>query len=304
MERRAQIILVAGFLLLTIAGLVFFLRWISPEENTRHEERLVQFEGSVSGLSVGSGVRYLGVPIGQVLSIGLSPGRAGRVDVLIGVDQPLPSSGDLIALLEAQGITGLSVIELRDRSESQAGFEVTEGAIPGYPSVFSQVSNSAVAVARNADATLSRLNSLLSEQAVEDLGVAISQLRTLTDNLAGASTDMDQLLASVARISSEMETTLPAYRSLALRLDSEVVPTVIETGQSLQAGSAALAQAIGDNQQEITQLLQQDLPTLVGVTDDLSASLQELYQLMSNINNQPGALLYGKQVKEVEIPSE
>lgn len=304
MERRAQIVLVLSFLLLSGTGLVFFLRWISPEDNTLHEERLVQFDGSVSGLSVGSGVRYLGVPSGQVLSIGLSPERNGRVDVLIGVDQPLPPSEALIALLEAQGITGLSIIELRDRSESRAGFAVRAGAIPGYPSVFSQVSNSAVSVARDAEATLGQLSELLTEQVVEDLSVSIAQLRILTDNLAGASSEVDQLLASVARVSSEMETTLPAYRALALRLDREVIPTVVEAGQSLRASSEALAQTIGNNRQEVERLLQQDLPTLVGLTDDLSTTLQELYRLMHNINSQPGALLYGEQVSEVEIPNE
>lgn len=304
MERRAQVILVVGFLLFTLAGLVFFLRWISPDKAPRGEERLVQFNGSVSGLSVGSGVRYLGVPAGQVMSIGLSPDRPGRVDVIIASDQALPESNTLVGLLEAQGITGLSVIELRNRSASHAPLEVPEGAIPGYPSVFSQVSGSAIAVARNAESTLSRINQLLDEETVEDLSVAISQLRSLSENLAHATTGIDELVSSVARVSEELETTLPAYRVLAQRLDSEVIPSVVKAGESIQSTSDALGETLGDNRKEIDQLLKQELPTLIGLGDELSRTLQELYQLLGNINDQPGALLYGEQVIEVEIPGE
>ena len=92
MERRAQVILVVSFLLVTGLALTFFLRWVSPREHLQGEERLVQFEGSVSGLSVGSEVRYLGVPSGQVISIRLSPDRVGRVDVKIQTSEPLPAS--------------------------------------------------------------------------------------------------------------------------------------------------------------------------------------------------------------------
>lgn len=304
MERRAQYLIVAVFLLATIAGMIAFIRWISPAERGMAEERLIQYDSSVSGLSVGSKVRYLGVPVGLVLDIGLNTKRYGRVDVVIGVNEPLPPSETLVALLQPQGITGLTLIELRDRSESYTGPAAESGAIPGQPSVLSRVSGSAVQVAQSTEIALERINELLNPQTVEDFGATVRQLRTLSGNLANASADMDELVASLGRVSAEMESTLPAYSSLAQRLEREVVPTILQTGQSLQSTSDALAQGLGDNQQEIHQLLQQDLPTLVGLTDDLANTLRELYQLMGNINHQPGALLTGAPVEEVEIPLE
>lgn len=304
MERRAQIALVTAFLVFSLLGLGLFIQWASPEVMPDAQQRSIQFSGSVSGLSVGSEVRYLGVPAGQVMSIALNPDQVGRVDVVIASAQPLPSSDKLVALLESQGITGLSIIELRDRTTNHASMDVTDGAIPGYPSVFSQVSNSAIGVARNAELTLSRLNQLLSEQAVDDLSVAISQLRTLSGNLSSASAEMDSLMGSVARVSAEMESTLPAYRELAVRLDSEVIPTIVDAGKSLQTTSAALAGTLNENRDELNQLLQEDLPTMAGLSDDLSATLQELYQLLSNLNDEPGALFYGERVTEVEIDHE
>ena len=302
MERRARFLLVAVFLLLSIGGVVWFMRWISPPEGEAVEHRLVQFDSSVSGLSVGGEVRYLGVPVGRVLDIGLNPQRAGRVDVRIGLDQPLPGSTGLVALLEPQGITGLTLIELRDRDATAATADVAPGVIPGQASVLTKVSASALQLAEEAELALTRFNRLLSEETIDNFAATARDLRTLAGNLSRSSADADALLASLARVSGQLEEVLPVYRSLALRLEDDLIPTMVDAGQSLQVTSDSLAAAVGDNREEVNQLLQQDLPSLIRLGDELAIALQELQRLASNINNQPGALLYGAPVTEVEIP--
>ena len=305
MERNARLVLVVTFLLLTLLVFFLFYNWISgPDEKDMQLQQGIQFKGSVSGLSIGSAVRYLGVPVGRVNSITLSPGVAGRVDVIIGTRQPLPPAEQLIALLEAQGITGLSVIELRDRTIETEGFEVPVGFIPGYPSVFSQLAGAAGRITESVETTLGRLNTLLNEQAAEDLSITISQLRTLSTNLAIASEDFDEVMASAGRISRELESTLPDFRAVAKRLDEEVLPAVADAGRSLQSVTDSIAGSIGENGEELGQLIKKDLPTLINMTDELARTLQELDALVGNINDQPGALLYGQQVREVEIPRE
>jgi phospholipid/cholesterol/gamma-HCH transport system substrate-binding protein len=303
-ERRAQFLLVAVFLLLSVGSVVWFMRWISPAEGDAFEQRLVQFDGSVSGLSVGGEVRYLGVPVGRVLDIGLNPQRTGRVDVQIGLDQPLPDSADLVALLEPQGITGLAVIGLSDRDTTSAPVDVAPGVIPGQPSVFSAVSASALQLAKQAEIALTRFNALLSVETIENFEVTARELRSLAGNLSRASGDVDALVASLGRVSTQVESALPAYHSLALRLEDDLFPTIIDAGQSLQATSDTLAATVGENREQVKQMLQQDLPSLIRVGDELAITLQELQRLARNINNQPGALLYGAPVKEADIPLE
>lgn len=305
MERNARLILVASFILLTALAAVIFSRWTQgTDADDMHDERLVQFEGSVSGLSIGSEVRYLGVAIGRVTSIALSPDYATRVDVGIGIQQRLPASEQLIALLEAQGITGLSVIELESRPPDAKVIVVAPGVIPGQPSLISQLSGSASRISAAVELTLARVNSLLDADSMADLDATLRQTRELTANLASASGQFEELLSSAGRVSRELEATTPDIRALVQRLDSEVLPSMTAAGQSLQAASTAMADSIGDNREELGQLLQQDLPTLIGITDELASSLQEFKRLVGNINSEPGALLYGEHVKEVEIDRE
>lgn len=302
MERRAQILLVVVFLVVSAAGLFWFLRWISPTQEEAVTRRTVQFKGSVSGLSVGSEVRYLGVPVGRVLDIDLAPRQPDRVDVVIGLDRELPDPGNLLGSLEPLGITGLSLIELRNREPGSVTLDVAVGVIPGQPSAFSAVPGEVSRVVQKLDVAISRVNALLTEQTVEDLGVTIHQLRTLTGNLTSASGEADTLVSSLGRVSARIESLLPAYESLAVRVESEVIPTVVDTGQSIRTTSDSLAATLGENRAEVRQLLEEDLPSLSRLGHELARTVEELSRLVENINDQPGALLYGEPVIETEIP--
>jgi len=304
MERRAQFVLVAIFLLLSVASVVGFIRWITPDEGDSVERRMVQFDSSVSGLSVGSVVRYLGVPVGRVLDIALNRERAGRVNVEIGLDQPLPDSDMLVALLEPQGITGLSLVELRDRNPASMTTDVKPGVIPGQASILSTISNSAAQLSEQAELALTRLNALLNEENVANFEDTIRQLRDFTGNLAQASDGADALLASLTRVSEQLEASLPAYNSLALRLESDLLPTIVGAGESIQRTSDVLAASVDENREEISQLMEQDLPSLIRLSDEFAYTLREISRLAKNVNNQPGALLYGAPVPETDIPLE
>jgi phospholipid/cholesterol/gamma-HCH transport system substrate-binding protein len=302
MERNARIILVSLFLTLTVIGAWIFYDWINSDDNEIPlDERLVEFKGSVSGLSIGSDVRYLGVPVGRVSSIRLNPDHPGRVHVTVGADQALPDSEQLVAILEAQGITGLSVIELRDRDGEPMEFEVPAGAIPGMPSVLSQLSDSAGSVTESAATALARINQLLNEETVSNLQQSVEQVRLLTTNLASASEQLGDLTASITRVSQELEKTVPDFRAVALSVEEDLVPALVGAGNSVAAAGDALTGSLGENGEQLSHLMNKELPTLIGMTDELALTLQQLNETLENITEQPGSLLYGQRVKEVEI---
>ena len=206
-----------------------------------------------------------------------------------------------MAMLEAQGITGLSIIELRDRGDKQPGFEVDTNTIPGLPSVFSQLSDSASSVAESAASALARINQLLSPQTVANLQQSAAHIAQLSRNLAQASNQLGELTSSVSRVSLELEKALPEYRAIAVRLNDELLPTMVTAGNSVQAASNAITGSLGENGEQVAHLMNKELPTLIGMTDELALVLQQLSETMENISDQPGSLLYGQRLQEVEI---
>jgi phospholipid/cholesterol/gamma-HCH transport system substrate-binding protein len=305
MERNARLILVTSFVLLTLVALLLFYRWAqAPNAQQMEEARPIQFKGSVSGLSIGSEVRYLGVSVGRVASIRLSPDYPGRVDVTMTSEQALPPSDQLLARLEAQGITGLSIIELENRPLATDVFEHDAATIPGYPSILSQLSGSAGRITDALEQTLLRLNTLLDEDSVADLDATLRHTRKLSENLAAASEKFDDMLDNTNALGAELSQALPEFRAAVRQLDREVLPAITRAGESLQSLSITASGVIEENRTELNQLMGEELPSLIGVTDELAKTLQEINRLIGNINGQPGALLYGEQVKEVEITRE
>jgi len=73
---------------------------------------MAYFTGDVTGLGVGSAVRYRGVPVGTVRDIRLDPTNVEQVQVLMDVSADAPIKEDTIAQLALQGITGVAFIQL------------------------------------------------------------------------------------------------------------------------------------------------------------------------------------------------
>ena len=70
MERDAKYMAVGIFALLAVAAAVAFVWWYSGASDRRSYQRYeIHFSGTVSGLSQGSPVRYLGVDVGRVRSL-------------------------------------------------------------------------------------------------------------------------------------------------------------------------------------------------------------------------------------------
>ena len=292
MERRAKVITVAIFLLLSIIALYSFTRWISDEDSTS-QRYTVLFRGSVSGLSIGSEVRYLGVPIGQVAEISPQADRVGFVRVIISSDS-MPPQQDLVAVLQAQGITGLSLVELVQRTEKRPGFATSNGEIPGYPSLFSELSGDATALAQNAVSVLARIYCLLSEENIVHLASTIENADKLTQNLATTSEDLDELVGRLSAVGGELELAAPEFRRLITRIDQEMVPKVTAAGDAIEG-------LVEDNRASIDQMVGEDLPSLLGLTDELSRTLQSIGRLSEKIEQQPSSLLYGEKLSETEI---
>ena len=100
MDREANYVAGGAFVLLMLGLAAGFVLWYSDTADGESQKRYeIYFTGSVSGLSEGSTVRYLGVVVGRVARIGIAPRDAGRVRVVADIGESPPVTADTVARL-------------------------------------------------------------------------------------------------------------------------------------------------------------------------------------------------------------
>src|SRR6202051_3294034 len=114
MDRDANYVAVGAFVLLVGAVAVSCVLWYTNQrERHIYLTYEIYFPGTVSGLTPGSPVRYLGVDVGKVGRILIDPQQRNRVLVLADIEATAPIDGRTRASLSLLGITGLLYIDLK-----------------------------------------------------------------------------------------------------------------------------------------------------------------------------------------------
>jgi phospholipid/cholesterol/gamma-HCH transport system substrate-binding protein len=234
METRANHALVGAFTLLVLAAAFGFVWWFAGADQTRERAIYrVQFQGSVSGLTPGSGVLFNGIRVGDVTNLNFDPLDPAKVVARIEVFKNTPIRVDTRARLEITGLTGGAVVQLTGGSQTAEGFPLvttSEGdpnnapVLIAEPSTFQDILEGARTVLQQAQTTFGDIQGLIgnsrgsverSLQNVEQFtaalaansgdlksfmqntGVAARQIGNLADNLVPLVTDVQNLVRAV-----------------------------------------------------------------------------------------------------------
>jgi len=224
METRARYALIGLFMLAVIAASFAFVYWLENKGGfSQREVYQVRFEGSVSGLLVGSAVLFNGIRVGEVTNLTLDPAAPQQVIATIAVDTNTPIRTDTQVGLETQGLTGGAAVTLRGGSGTSPLVSGEGGARPVLVAQQS-ASQDWTQAARDA---FQRVDGILAEnsQALHD---AIANIDTFADALARNSDKVDGILAGLERMTGGAggKTNIPLYDLVAA---STVPPPPEET---------------------------------------------------------------------------
>ena len=309
MEREARYAVVAGFALLAVAAAFAFVWWYSGRGDQRsYESYEIYFEGSVSGLSQGSPVRYLGVDVGRVRTLSVSRSDPGRVRVVAEIDSETPVSGATRARLGLLGLTGLLYIDLQlDPDEDPARLLVRGEQYPviqarkGDIEAFLERLPDLVA---RAGMVMERVELLLGDANIAAIEGTLADLRKASAALPGLSRDAAALAAELRVVAKQSAELAERMNGLAANaqpgLDATLASSqmaaekLANTAASLErivvANEAALAGAAGPGMIEMQQLL-----------IDLRDASDEVRALARGLREQPSSLLRGVPDGGVEL---
>lgn len=333
METRAGYVLVGAFVLALFLGGLGLAVWFGDLRLAQEVQPYrIEFDGSVGGLSVGSPVRYRGVPVGSVTGIRIDPGNVEQILVDVEIDASVPIKSDMFATLESQGLTAIGFIQIQGGSRGAPPLLRDAGSrppvIPSRPSRLEKVFQSAPEIADQLVVLMARLQGFLSEenqQAVSgilgNLAVVSATLERRSDDLETAVVDgaaaasevraaMAELVPVVramrgnfATITEEVSVTLAAVRGTVTGVDAEVGRLVERLGQTtsrIGATAAQLESLVAEARPGMRDFSNSGLYELTQFLVEARALVGSLDRVVRQIDRDPSQFLFGRREGQVE----
>ena len=313
MEREANYLAVGSFVLLVLVMGVLFVYWYSDSREHHDYARYeIYFDGSISGLSEGGPVRYLGVDVGRVQRIVIDPRAANRVQVVADIDATTPISPQTLAQLSLQGVTGVLYIDLRQERETDNARRIL-AAVPSerYPVIRSehsdldQLLSSLPSLAAHLNELVDRGSEVLSDTNIQSLNRIVGNLDKATAGLPRSARELDNLLASVQASTQEAGTLISEIHRPAVSASTELLAVVQKlraTSDNLERASGKLDAFISDNRGQLSGFVQQALPQVEALLRDSREAAQQIRELSSSLRENPSRLIYQAPVTGVSIP--
>src|SRR6056297_2092454 len=158
MRNRSQKIRLGVFLFVSLALLLAVIGYFTAREFFEKEDvYYVSYEGvSVSGLEVGSPVKYMGIKVGTIKDINIDPENVNKVIVELALKPDTPIKEDATAEITSMGITGLKAIEISGGTNEAESLE-PGSYIQAGSSMTQEITGKAEIIAQKAEKVLNNL---------------------------------------------------------------------------------------------------------------------------------------------------
>lgn len=290
MENRPYALSAGLFLLLLFFGLIVIAVRMSGGSRDQ-VNYVVASTLPVSGLSSNAPVRLRGVNVGTVEQVRFSAADPNLILIHIAVDKNAPLTKGTYAKLGYLGITGASFVQL-DHDAAQSEKLASHSSPPPHivlrPSLLDEVSGSGEELLREANHAVKRVNTLLSDQNLNEFAASLSNLNEAADKIATIADDL--------RPSAKALSTMIARSNSTMRKLDPLLDNLNNLTQEARAQLVTL-DIIGKSADDISQTsvaLEGVVPELRSALANFDRSVRTVNKVLSGIDERPQSLLFGR----------
>lgn len=297
MENRSHALMAGTFTLVLLLAAAAVAFWIGRDRGAVSVYELVS-EMSVNGLSTQSAVRYQGVPVGKVQSLRFDPERPGTVRIRIGVGRDTPVSSTTWAELGVRGVTGLSVVELRDDGSPSTRLQTSEespATIPIRPGLFQKLEERGTAIMDSVEKITAQVNKLVSDDNIGTLQTTMNSLAGLAASLEKSAKSMQPAMDRAGPLMDALTRATGQADAMA-RDVGELTRAARQALARLQADGGALDMAtrsMNELSWAVSRIGNDAVPRLSGMADDVGSAARRLNGTLQSVEDRPQSFIFG-----------
>jgi phospholipid/cholesterol/gamma-HCH transport system substrate-binding protein len=310
MDRDSNYVAVGAFVLLVIAMAVSFVFWYTDQQEKRSYQRYeIYFPGSVSGLTAGSPVRYLGVDVGKVVRIALDPQQRKTVQVIADIDSTAPIDDRTRASLSLQGVTGLLFIDLEQDPKAEPTGTLAQGQ--RYPMIRSRRSDFDVLLSNLPELTThlvelaDHFNNVFSDDNVRSLKVTLENARLASEHLPATVREVQQLVADVRRTTQEVQGTAAELHGVITDASPDLkaaFANIRQISDNLAKTTTRLNDFVTENEPGFSRFSKQSLPEFEQLLRESRQAARDFRDLSRSLKQNPSQLIYESTYRGIEVP--
>jgi phospholipid/cholesterol/gamma-HCH transport system substrate-binding protein len=309
MDRETNYVVVGAFVLLVIGMAVSFVYWYTEQKEKRTYQRYeIYYDGTVSGLTAGSPVRYLGVDVGKVARITLEAPQRRRVEVIADIDETAPIDARTRALLSLQGVTGLLFIDLEEDPNSTAAGPLPQGlrypVIQSAPSDWGVLLRRLPELANHAIELVDRADQLFSDENVHAFKATLQNVRLASERAPSLLHEIGELVIDMKRASQDVDSAASDLRTVTDDSAPDLKVTLANLKRltaSLASTSDRLNELVTRNEPAVSRFAGQGLPELERLLHESREAVRDIRDLSRSLKQNPAELLYESNSHGVEL---
>jgi phospholipid/cholesterol/gamma-HCH transport system substrate-binding protein len=271
---------------LMLLGVIFWLGKYGFEKK-KFDEYSIYFKESVSGLNVGSAIKYKGFEVGNVNEIKINPNNSEEIELNILIQKGTPIKEDNYAILGNLGITGLKYIELKGGTndsallkENEFGIKIIQSKTSDLVSLFDSTQD----ITQEFMLVLNQIKKVLDDKNIDKFSKILSKSENSASNI-------EQLSEYLVKNEKKIDLLLKDISTL-VKTSNESFVSVNKSANSFKELSNEFLLELKNGNFNLKELSKESFDKLNKVLNSLDETLIQTQNLVNEIEQSPSDLIF------------
>ena len=308
MNNKVNYTMVGFVVLMGIFLMLGFSYWLlQPKSEQEIRQYHINFDESVLGLNIDAPVKYRGISVGKVVSLEINPQNSEQVLVTISILKSTPIKTDTVAQLTAQGITGLSYINLSLGSDTSSELKVIKGnelpIIMTQPSFFENFEASLGSMSTKISSTLTQTEKLLNDDNQKQISLLLKRTAGFMERLEKSLDDetishFQSSVKNIDSITAKVDNIVPkvdAFIDKSVDWENKIAgsfDSIMQSYVGIRSSMDEIKRAIASGEFNIKDIAEGVVPTVNNTLLEMQELMIRIDSVMQSYERSPGDVIF------------